>query len=153
MGATEPPAGSGHGVAAEPDRVSARAVVGFALVLTILGVAAMVLMAWLFHAFQNRAEKRDAASIKAAGLERRPESPPPAPRLQIHAASHWRDFRQAELERLETYGWMDRATGAVHIPIERAMELVVERGVGPLPPAPVAMPALPSPTPRPGVKR
>ncbi len=35
---------------------------------------------------------------------------------------------------------MDRSSGAVHIPIERAMELVAERGVGPLPAAPMAMP-------------
>jgi hypothetical protein len=36
---------------------------------------------------------------------------------------------------------MDRGTGAVHIPIERAMDLIAERGVGPLAPAPVVMPA------------
>jgi hypothetical protein len=35
---------------------------------------------------------------------------------------------------------MDRSTGAVRVPIDRAIDLVAERGLGPLPPAPMAMP-------------
>lgn len=35
----------------------------------------------------------------------------------------------AETEKLETYGWVDEAAGSLHIPIERAMELTLERGV------------------------
>ena len=58
---------------------------------------------------------------------------------------HWTDFQTAERERLESYGWMDRSTGAVHIPIERAIDLVAERGVAPLPPAPLVLPAAPAP--------
>lgn len=135
------PSGEPHGVAAEPDYVSARTVVGFAVILTVLAVVAMILIAALFHAFETRADKRDAAALDRAGLEARPGAPPPQPRLQIHPVRHWSAFREAEVERLESYGWMDRSTGAVHIPIERAMELIAQRGVGPLPPAPMAMPA------------
>jgi hypothetical protein len=36
--------------------------------------------------------------------------------------------RAARLERLGSYGWVDRGGGVAHIPIERAMELV-EKGV------------------------
>ena len=32
-------------------------------------------------------------------------------------------------ERLNSYAWIDRETGTVRIPIERAMDLVAERGV------------------------
>jgi hypothetical protein len=35
-------------------------------------------------------------------------------------------------ERLETYGWVDRAQGVAHIPIERAMDLVAH-GAKPVP--------------------
>ena len=52
----------------------------------------------------------------------------------------WREFRSAEERRLSTYGWMERSTGAVHIPIERAMDIIAARGVGPLPPAPAVVP-------------
>jgi hypothetical protein len=38
--------------------------------------------------------------------------------------------RQARMERLGSYGWVDRRAGVVHLPIERAMELSAQ-GVRP----------------------
>lgn len=32
------------------------------------------------------------------------------------------DWRQARSSRLNSYGWVDRAKGIVHVPIERAMD-------------------------------
>jgi len=144
MDANRPKNGGGdgaHGIAAEPDYVSARTVVGFAVILTLVTAVAMGLMAALFHSFQTRAQQRDAASIERAGLETRRGASPPAPRLQVYPVRHGQAFREAEAVRLNGYGWMARSTGAVHIPIERAMDLIVERGVGPLPAAPMTMPA------------
>jgi hypothetical protein len=44
--------------------------------------------------------------------------------------------RVVRLERLGSYGWVDRQAGVVHLPIDRAMQLVVE-GQRPAPtPAP-----------------
>jgi hypothetical protein len=135
---TSKPAAGGHGVAAEPDRIPARTVVGFAIVLTIVAIVAMVLMVVFFRRLEGRAEKRDDAAIASAGLEFKRDKVPPLPRLQVYPVQHWNDFRDAEKERLSTYGWMDRATGSVHVPIERAMDLIAVRGVGPLPVAPAA---------------
>jgi len=140
------PAPASHGVAAEPSGVSTKIVVGFGVVLLVLGAIAMGLMAWIFRGLENRADVRDEASVTAAGLQARQDRIPPAPRLQVFAVRHWKDFEAAENERLSSYGWMDRANGVVHIPIERAMELVEKRGVGPLPPAPAAVPAAPVPS-------
>jgi hypothetical protein len=58
----------------------------------------------------------------------------------VYAVQHRKEFQAAERERLSTYGWMDRSAGVVHVPIERAMDLIAVRGLGPLPAAPVAMP-------------
>ena len=140
MGANKDSA-HGHGVAAEPDVVPAKLVVGFAVLLTVTAVVAAALMAVLFWRLNTTAARRDERISEAAGLEQAEPGVPPLPRLQVHAVRHWTDFRTAERERLDTYGWMDRSTGAVHIPIERAIDLIAERGVGPLPQAPVAMPA------------
>jgi hypothetical protein len=140
------------GVAAEPDRVSTRIVVGFGILLAVLSFVAMVLMAVLFRGLDRRAEKKDDVSIAAAGLELKQEGVPPLPRLQVYPVQHWKEFQAAEIERLSTYGWMDRASGAVHVPIERAMDLIAVRGVGPLPAAPMAMPAA-APTPAPEVQK
>ncbi len=145
MDATEPRPES-HGVAAEPDRVPARLVVGSAIVLTVTAAIAAVLMAVLFWRLNRTAETRDEKVVAAAGLERREPGLPPLPRLQVFPVRHWKGFEAAERERLESYGWMDRSTGAVHVPIGRAMDLIAERGVGPLPQAPMAVPG-PAPTP------
>ncbi len=135
------PQGQGHGVAVEPDRVSTPIVVTFSVAVLLMGIVAAVLMAALFRTLDRGAEKKDEKLIAAAGLERRESGPPPLPRLQIYPVKHWKDFQAAERERLTTYGWMDRQTGAVHIPIDRAIELIAERGVGPLPAAPMVVPA------------
>ncbi len=150
MDANKPaPQGHSHGVAVEPDRISTRIVVGFGLVVLAMAVVAAVLMAGLFRTLDRGAEKKDETLLTAAGLERRESGPPPQPRLQIYPRRHWEDFQSAERDRLATYGWMDRNTGAVHIPIDRAIELIVERGVGPLPQAPMVVPAA---APTPGAK-
>jgi hypothetical protein len=139
------------GVAAEPDRVSTRLVVGFGIVLIVLGLVTVVVTVATFRGFDRSAEKKDDRVVEAAGLQLREGGLPPLPRLQIYPARHWKDFEAAESQRLTTYGWMDRATGVVHIPIDQAITLIAERGVGPLPAAPVAVPG-PAPTPGPGGK-
>ena len=130
--------GGVHNVAVEPDRVSTRTVVGFGLVLGALAVAAMLAVVVLFKFLDRGAVRSDAAMVAGAGLQNQPDRLPPAPRLQIGGTRHWQDYQTAEEQRLRTYGWMDRGSGAVHIPIDHAMTLVLERGVGPLPPGPVA---------------
>jgi len=53
----------------------------------------------------------------------------PQPRLQIDAQSELVQMQARDRERLNSYAWIDRETGTVRIPIERAMDLVAERGV------------------------
>ena len=52
---------------------------------------------------------------------------PPSPRLQQFPQNELYDFRRGEQEFLEGYGWMNKEAGIVHIPIEEAMRLMVER--------------------------
>lgn len=68
---------------------------------------------------------------------------PPAPRLQIHPKDDLERLRTAEQRQLTTYGWMDRDRQFLHIPVERAMQLRVERGLAdwPASPAPPDQPA------------
>jgi hypothetical protein len=53
----------------------------------------------------------------------------PEPRLEEDERSQMRVFRLKEEQQLHTYGWVDEKAGVAHIPIERAMELVAERGL------------------------
>ena len=60
------------------------------------------------------------------------------------------DIRAEDETLLAGYGWVDEQAGVVRIPIEEAMRLIVERGVG-APPAGAAGPASPgAPSPGPG---
>ena len=54
---------------------------------------------------------------------------PPTPRLQQFPRNDLYQFRQDEERLLQQYGWMNRNSGIVHIPIEDAMRLTVERGL------------------------
>ena len=58
----------------------------------------------------------------------------PEPRLERTERTEINDFRMREEETLNSYGWVDEKAGTVSIPIERAMELVAERGLPVLPP-------------------
>jgi hypothetical protein len=53
---------------------------------------------------------------------------PPGPRLQTDPAADLRRLRAAEEKQLNTYYWIDREKGIVHIPIEQAMRNLVKTG-------------------------
>jgi len=85
--------------------------------------------------------EKKLSPMVAANLQRTP----PEPRLEPNPLEPREKMRAEEELALHSYGWVDKQTGAVRIPIDRAMDLIAERG---LPPA-KAMPAtapLPSAT-------
>jgi hypothetical protein len=58
-----------------------------------------------------------------------PESAFPDPRLETDERTQLNSIRIAEERKLNSYGWVDEKAGTVHIPIERAMELLAQRGL------------------------
>jgi hypothetical protein len=54
---------------------------------------------------------------------------PPQPRLQTAPSEDLAQFRAGEDKRLDSYYWIDKKTGVVHIPIQQAMKEVVEEGI------------------------
>ncbi|HEV2176867.1 MAG TPA: hypothetical protein VGW33_06665 [Terriglobia bacterium] len=53
---------------------------------------------------------------------------PPAPLLQVAPAADLSHYLNQETETLDTYGWVDQNAGIVRIPIDRAMELLLQKG-------------------------
>jgi hypothetical protein len=53
---------------------------------------------------------------------------PPAPRIEVHPAIEIEALHAQENAILSTYGWTDKKAGVVRIPIDRAMELQLQRG-------------------------
>lgn len=55
----------------------------------------------------------------------------PAPKTDIVT------FRNTEDHIFDTYGWSDKKAGIVHIPVDRALEIVAERGLPAREPGPI----------------
>lgn len=111
-------------------RVLARLTVG----LMVLVAVAMVLM-WFLTSSMFQSEKSQDPPPPLM-VEARVQHVPPSPRLQSHPFADLDSLRAEEEARLGSYGWVDEPAGVAHIPIDRAKDLLVERG----------LPATPVPT-------
>jgi len=50
-----------------------------------------------------------------------------APMLEANERAELRDFLMNQEKQLNSYGWVDEKAGVAHIPIERAMQLLVDQ--------------------------
>ena len=64
-----------------------------------------------------------------APLAQAPGRLPPEPRLQTLPFADITTLRAEEQRALTSYGWVDEKAGVVRIPVERAMELLAQRGL------------------------
>jgi hypothetical protein len=79
---------------------------------------------WLVYRYLRTAdEQRD---VRRTFVEAKPPVPP-EPRLQVNPNDDLQEYLQKQRVALTTYGWISRSERRVRIPIDRAMELVVER--------------------------
>jgi hypothetical protein len=120
-----------------PDPVSARAgyevsdarvgpLVRWGVILaavTAFSFVTVSLVSWGLTRMAERSE-RPPPPMMATKAE-----PPPEPRLQVRPQGDYERFRAREEAALHGYGWVDRERGVVKIPIERAIEILAERGL------------------------
>jgi len=97
----------------------------FGIALTAVIVAAAVITTLLIH-FKAAEQSRQETPIPRLAGEREAT---PEPRLQLDANKELRQMRAAEDAALNSYGWVDRSSGRVRIPIERAMEILAKKGL------------------------
>lgn len=96
----------------------------------IAALAALVAVAFLVvRVLATSFERREAAREEPRHEMTAFRQPPAAPRLQANPRAELEAYQAAQRELLSTYGWIDPEQELVHIPIERAMQLVVERGL------------------------
>ena len=90
-------------------------------------IVSLVAMWGVFRVLEKRQERVDKPLPPqvVVNLKRIP----PEPRLEPDPLALRRELRAQEDALLKSYGWVDRTAGSVHIPIDRAMEIVLERGV------------------------
>ena len=106
---------------------SVRGVVWFLGILTVCGLLIQLLLAGLYKYMAgpdvSLYEHTSAASVYS--------KPPrvPQPRLQSDPVADRSLLVATQEQRLNSYGWVDQNAGVVHIPIERAIDLLAQRGV------------------------
>lgn len=98
--------------------------------LMIIGVLAIVTFAFLVLI---PLILRGAYPETLAGVNRKQMVVPPSPLLQTDPPSELKAFRAEEEARLNSYGWVDRQKGVVHIPIEQAMKELAAKGIAGFP--------------------
>ena len=97
------------------------------LFLCIFGLAIQGILAGVLSMLNGTAPPTDAWRSEAT-LRQAPPLPA-GPRLQISAPAELEFFRNREEAELHSYGWINRKAGVVRIPIERAMDLILQEGL------------------------
>ena len=100
----------------------------FALWLAVATVVSAAIVYGTFFFFERQEQSAEQAARKyplAVGVEREP----PAPNLQMQPFKDVYNLRLNEADKLGAYGWVDKEGGVAHIPIDRAMELTLQRGL------------------------
>lgn len=115
----------------EPGDVNAVALTKFGLSMAALIVIFLFGLWFVFEFLKNRAAELGKPLSTAAMVNN--QKLPPEPRLQRHPAQDMREWRAAEDKVLNQYAWIDPDKGVVRIPIDRAMDLIAQRGLPVLP--------------------
>jgi len=109
----------------EKSDASPRGLLYFALIMAAILAAAGLSLIWLFKYFQKAENPGSFIGAPFAGSQ----PLPPPPRIQSTPGADMQSYWQSQQNLLNTYGWIDRQNGIVRMPIERAMEILLERGL------------------------
>ena len=120
---TNPTVGPG-GAKHETRDANIRNVVIFGAGLVVLTAFGLAVSAGVFHYFALH----QALGPPASPFENVRELPP-APRLQVTPVQDLEHYRAGQDQELTSYGWVDQKGGVVRIPIDRAMDLLIEKGL------------------------
>jgi hypothetical protein len=93
-----------------------------AVTITLAGI-----VVFFYNYLESREAREKTARYPMAASAARPLPPPP--RLQTYPFQDVKDLRQEERRLLETYEWVDKSAGVVRIPVERAIEVLAEKGL------------------------
>lgn len=133
--------GSGRQAGFEREDLGARGVFIFMIGLTLAAVVIYFVIIGLYSFLDKYERSRMATAsplvtsngamsrvVKQEYMEQRFKDNG-VPMLEVNERGQFRDFLMKQESQLNSYGWVDEKSGVAHIPIERAMELIVQRGL------------------------
>jgi len=99
--------------------------VKFAITLAVTVLVTMAGMWWLMG-YYGRVQDLGAGATPFGKLHEK--QLPPLPRIQVEPVHELDEVRDQQRHAAESYGWVDREHGIVHIPVTQAMDLILARG-------------------------
>jgi hypothetical protein len=118
------PGQTGHGH--EANTLVVKGLVVFAAALVAVGILVEFGLVYVMRDFSQEEKVLQALAPPVFADD---SGPVPGPRLQATPPTDLAKLKEAELRRLNGYGWVDRKAGLAHIPIDRAIEIVASRGL------------------------
>jgi len=121
----------------EHQDLSPNAVYAFLGALAVSGVVIYFVL-WGFYHGLDAYERRHQPALNPLVQQTQTDTrvvPPdafmkfPQPRLERNERLEINEFRLKEEQTLNSYGWVEHPGGAVRIPIDRAMQLIAQRGL------------------------
>ncbi len=129
----------------ERSDVNVRALIWFVVIFIIFAIAAHITLGILFKLYVRIENRRNTGQMTAVARPANVAVPQNQPLLQPFPRSTPKgeaippyrstpvvdlaDMRTAEQRTLTSYGWVDQQKGIVHIPIDVAMKLTLQRGL------------------------
>ena len=122
----------------EREDIGAKGVLYFLLGLAVAGLFTYFVVDGVYSYLNRRSEAEQTPVnplVKNAPADTRnisaeyPQDAFPNPRLEVDERGQLNDIRIKEEQTLSTYGYLDKSAGTVRIPIDRAMELIAQRGL------------------------
>ena len=99
-------------------------IVGF---LFVAGITVHLIILWMYGGLKRTAPPNDRW-VGGRHAAQSVITQTSFPRLQVSPPEDLREFRAREDAELNGYGWINKTARVVRIPIERAMELALQRG-------------------------
>lgn len=131
---------NGHGDYERSD-IGVAGVLYFLVGLAVAGICVHFLVTGLYHFLESRSQAQQTVIsplVSNGPTDTRKLSGDyrdylkqnfPAPQLEIDERNQLDSIRLSEEQTLSTYDYIDQKAGTVRIPIERAMDLIAQRGL------------------------
>jgi hypothetical protein len=141
------PGHAGHETEFEHEDLSTRGIIAFMIGLAVSGIVIYFIIVGMYT-FLDDYERSQMSTASPLTTLKEPTSrvvtqadmdktfkDNGAPMLEVIEGVELRKDLMNQEDQLNSYGWVDQKAGVAHIPIERAMELIAQRGLPTVPPA------------------
>jgi hypothetical protein len=113
------------GAGYEPSDISVGWLAGVLAFMALAALTIHLLLGGLVKTLRARPAPQDQNWVSKPA-QKPPESR--GPRLQVAPVRDLKEFREREALEMKTYGWADKASKTVRLPLDRAIELALSKG-------------------------